>query len=452
MKVNVLPRSARTFAASAMAAGLLVAGAPAAAQAASLADPPNYILASVQTGGGKPLSCAGALCGVHFFDPSVSDDGRFTVFSSNADDLVPGDTNHSMDVFLRDSVEDVTTRISVSSAGQEGSGDSSWSNRPSMSADGRYIAFMSGAEGLVLEDTNNAADAFLRDAVSGVTTRVSLTGDGAQIPQGVQQATLSSDGRFVVFETVGRLVASDTDDEADVYLRELATGRTVRVSESFDGQPLRRPASRPREFKSLAVTSGGRHVVFSSEVENLVPGDTNSGEDVFVRDVAAGTTVRASVTDSGEEIAGYSDLPSMSANGRYVAFLGRRDNIVPGVKGQEIYVRDLVEKTTTLASVRGIEAMRGAYVGVNISPDGRYLAFSAVVKNSNQFDIYVRDLRDRITRVASVSYHGGALTGNSSSAKFSANSRHLAFMSKARYLLEGDGSGGEKVYVRLNVG
>lgn len=453
-------RPAAIFAAGLTAVGLLGAWAPAVAQAAP-ADVPTYLRASVQTGGGQLSQWSGDY-GLDFRGTSVSDDGRFTTFSSNASDLVPGDTNKSHDVFLRDNVDDVTTRISVSSSGEQGAGGTvaSDSSDPSMTADGRYVVFVSWAPNLVPGDTNDNADVFLRDTVAGVTTRVSLTADGEQITSKADDehlysrgpdAAISPDGRFVVFDTFGALVADDTDHESDLYLRELATGRTVRISETSDGQPV---SYRRYSFgyAELAVTSGGRHVMFTTEARNLVPGDTNEAEDVFVRDVAAGTTVRASVADSGAELDGWTGYASMNADGRYVAFLSTAEVVEPGTGWQEqVFVRDLRQRTTTLASVpAGDIPLRSALP--SISPDGRRVAFHSWDEADPKPEIYIRDLDTRVTRLISVSSTGGAANGFSSAAVFSANGRHLAFQSWASNLVDGDTNDLHDVYVRLNVG
>lgn len=454
MSVDVWVRSAGVLATGLTVAGLLGAGAPAVAKAPSSVAAATYLRASVQTGGGQPsTTITGTSYSLAFDDASVSDDGRFTVFSSNADDLVPGDTNRAFDVFLRDSVTDVTTRIS---AGEEG-GESRRSGDPSMSADGRYIAFASDASNLVPGDTNSTGDVFLRDTVAGVTTRVSLTANGGQATWGSGKPAISPDGRYVVFESSGPLVAGVNHWGPDVYLRELATGRTVRISASSDGQPLSfpwHPFGYNKGHWDLAVTSGGSHVLFVSEAENLVPGDTNGKLDVFVRDVAAGTTARASVTDSEAQIAGSSGSTSMSADGRHVAFKSRAGNVDPGSDGtDQVYVRDVVRGTTTRVTVRdgGFPADTDAVGSVSISPEGRHVAFGVSSSSSGRYDIFLRDLDARTTRLVTVSPTGGALNGHSWAARFSPNGRHLVFRSEASDAVDGDTNDNEDVFVRLNV-
>ncbi|BFU46961.1 TolB family protein [Krasilnikovia sp. MM14-A1004] len=422
-------------------AGLVVTGAPAAAQEPA----PTYIRASVKTGSAE-------VSGAQFDDAAVSDDGRFTVFSSNATDLVPGDTNGAWDVFLRDSVADVTTRLSVSSSGEQTT-RGSYSGEPSMSADGRYVVFISRAPNLVADDTNDAYDVFLRDTVAGTTTRVSLPETGGQAGTESSRPAISADGRFVAFESWAPLVAGDTDTRPDVYLRDLTTGRTVLVSESFDGSPLQDDGY---GFDNLSVTSGGRYIAFDSGATNLVAGDTNGKTDSFVRDLQTGTTVRTSVSGSGAQADASSYGTSISADGRYVAFTSLAKNLVPGVtEGRyQAYVRDLVEGTTTLASVRDGVAYDDDFTEfARISADGRHVAFQVYsAKDPHPLGIFIRDLDAQTTRRVTLTPAGGYPNGESWGGRFSRNGKHLVFKSEASDLVDGDTNNAKDIFVRLNVG
>lgn len=443
MKKNMWPKSAGAFAAGVTLVGLVTVAIPATAE-----ETVTVVRASVTTGGGESFGYP-----VPVEQASTSADGRFTVFGSDADDLVPGDTNNTYDVFLRDEQENLTTRISVSTAGEQSRGNSAWSGNPSMSADGRYVIFESLASNLVPEDGDTSADVFLRDTVTGETTLVSTDGSSGKprFPFSGDSA-ISADGRFAAYETTAALVGGDTDSERDVYLKELATGRTVRISEPFDGQPLRDPY---RGFDSLAVSPDGSHVLFSSAAENLVPGDTNGTLDVFVRDVAAGTTVRASVTGSGAQIDGASYGASMSADGRRVAFRSSAKNLQPGVLivRTQVFVRDLAEKTTTIAGVREGATPQGAETSEDsdISPDGRHLVFQVIPSPGAKAALYVRDLDNGATRPLVTSLDGSPLDGDTTEARFSPGGHHVSFASDASNLVPGDTNGVKDIFVRLNV-
>ena len=160
--------------------------------------------------------------------PAVSGDGRYVAFQSRASNLVPKDTNGAIDVFVRDRMTSRTTRISVSSTGRQGNGDSF---DPAISADGRSVVFTSLATNFVRRDTNGVADVFVHDLRSGSTRRVSVSTAGVQANGYSQLPDISADGSTVVFASVAtNLVPADTNSVADIFRRTLTNGQTVRVS------------------------------------------------------------------------------------------------------------------------------------------------------------------------------------------------------------------------------
>ena len=210
--------------------------------------------------------------------PALSADGRFVAFVSQASDLVPGDTNGAYDVFVHDCLSGGTLRVSVDSSGAQSDSRGSFEGYPSLSADGRYVAFFSNAKNLVPGDTNIFGDAFVHDCLTGATTRVSVSSAGLQAAQGGQAPTISADGRYVVFRSTSPdLVPGDTDGFVDFFLRDLVRGSTTRFSvdsAGHQGNSMSLQAS---------LSSAARCVAFSSQATNLVPGDTNGSTDVFLR-------------------------------------------------------------------------------------------------------------------------------------------------------------------------
>jgi len=248
--------------------------------------------------------------------------GRYLAFESSASSLVPGDSNGQIDIFVRDRQTAKTIRVSVASDGTESNGASRY---PSISRDGRYVAFLSAASNLVPDDTNEVMDIFVHDRQTGKTTRASVTSDGTQADAGSSRGAISGDGRCVAFYCdAANLVRDDTNKTSDVFVYELETGKTTRVSVASDGTQGNGGSRRPK------ISGDSRYVVFWSLATNLVPGDTNGTNDIFVHDRETGRTIMVSVAGDGTQGNGKSGYPSISADGRWVAFQSGATNLVTG--------------------------------------------------------------------------------------------------------------------------
>jgi Tol biopolymer transport system component len=210
-------------------------------------------------------------------NPSISADGRYVAFDSDATDLVDDDTNGVDDIFVHDCQTGQTTRVSLANnSAQAGNGHS---KKPSISADGRYVSFHSEASNLVSGDTNGVTDIFVHDRQTGETFRVSTSTEGTEGNDESAYSVISTDGRFVAFTShATNLVSSDINNRQDVFLHDRLTGRTLLVSVSDDSLPGEDTSTRP------SLSADGRFVVFDSEAGNLVSGDTNNEIDVFVRE------------------------------------------------------------------------------------------------------------------------------------------------------------------------
>lgn len=275
-------------------------------------------------------------------DAVISGDGRYVAFASYASNLAAGDTNSFQDVFVRDLVAGVTTRVSYGMVGPA----NNESLKPSITADGRYVAFESYASNLVAGDTNSSGDIFLYDFDADATTRVSLTTTGGQANGGSHAPSISNDGTQVSFSSsASNLVAGDTNDMPDMFVRNLTAGETSLVSISSTGDPIYYDWSVSGE-----ISGDGSRFVFASMDDNMVADDTNGSVDVFVRTPLTGLTQRVSLTSEGSEISQGGNSPAMSANGRYVAFVSRSDNVVPGDTNgfSDIFVYDLGLDTVTI--------------------------------------------------------------------------------------------------------
>ena len=333
-----------------------------------------------------------------------------------------------------------TRAASVDLSGNPGD---SISSDGSLSANGRYVAFLSSASNLVVGDTNNSSDVFVRDVLMGTTQRVSVDSLGNQADAGSWSGGgISPSGRFVVFgSAAGNLVPADSNGLRDVFLRDLTLGRTERVSLTWNGGEANDHAY------PEALSAGARHVVFSSYADNFVPSDTNGLQDVFVRDRLAGTTERVSTSSFGVEGNGVSQAATVSSDGRYIAFLSLADNLAPGdTNGRaDVFLHDRATGLTTLVSTnssgtQGNDSSYDAFLG----PDGRHLAFASYASDlvagdtNGQSDIFLKDLVTGAVTLESVKPNGDLGDGFSSSPSFSADLRYIGFLSGAANLVPGD--------------
>ncbi|MDQ3916787.1 MAG: hypothetical protein M3323_15900 [Actinomycetota bacterium] len=265
------------------------------------------------------------------YDPSISGNGRFVAFTSTASNLaIKGDNNRAADVFVHDRTAVKTNRVSISSKLKEGN-SSSYS--ASISADGRMVAFVSYASNLVPRDTNRMLDVFVYNRATRKTIRVSIASDGRQANGESAAPMISPDGGFVAFHsTASNLVEDDDNDMADVFVHDLSTGETERVSTGMAGAETDGSSIIP------AISADGRYVAFQSYAQNLVPADTNGapdrsrGLDIFRHDRITGETERVSVGDDNEQANGPSndpgEDPSITADGSFVCFASAATNLV----------------------------------------------------------------------------------------------------------------------------
>jgi Tol biopolymer transport system component len=382
--------------------------------------------------------------------PFISADGRYVAFESDASNLVPGDTNDLSDVFVHDQQTGQTTLVSVASDGTQGNHRSL---SPSLSADGRYVAFDSAANNLVLGDTNSSVDVFVHDRQTGQTSRVSVASDGTQANGSSSRPSISADGRYVTFESgASNLVPGDTNNKQDVFVHDRQTGETSRVSVASDGTQGNYGGESP------SISADGRYVTFRSWASNLVPGDTNGMSDIFVHDRQTGQTTIVSVASDGTQGNGNPQYPSISAHGRYVAFSSLASNLVLGDTNDrwDVFVHDRQTGQTSRVSVAsdGTQGNSGSgFFGLSISADGRYVAFDSGASNlvlgdtNNRDDVFVHDRQTGQTGRVSVASAGTQGNGWSYSPSISADGRFVAFESTASNLVPGDTNSMRDVFV-----
>jgi Tol biopolymer transport system component len=331
--------------------------------------------------------------------PTISADGRFVAFTSWATNLVSGDTNGWEDIFVHDRQTGVTECVSLAVDGSPGN---LWCESPAISADGRFVAFTSSASNLVVGDTNGQLDVFIRDRLTGTTERVSVDSSGAEANYLSDQVSITPDGRYCAFASAASsLVPADTNGRWDVFVRDRQLGTTERVSLDSSGTQGNGNSgvSEYGYLIGLSISDDGRYVAFGSDASNLVSGDTNYGGDIFVRDRLTGTTERVSVASGGAQWNNVSQFPSISPDGRHVWFESCVDPYRNPGWLYDIYVHDRQSGTTDLVSIStaGLHANRESYSPCS-SADGRIVGFNSRATNivmgdtNNQIDTFVRDM------------------------------------------------------------
>ena len=386
----------------------------------------------------------------------TSDDGNLIVFSSHASNLIPGDTNGVSDIFLRNLSTNQTERISTGINNSQANNNSGY---PSITPDGRYIVFQSYASNLVPGDTQmcyywsgalNCPDIFVYDRVNKTTSLVSKSSSGQQSNADNEFPQISNDGRYIAFEsTANNLVENDTNKSYDVFVHDLSTKQTKRVSIASDGTQAN------DQSHLSSISNDGSLIAFGSLATNMVVNDTNNVRDVFVRDQINETTVRVNVADDGSQADStqYITWGVMSSNGRFIFFVTDANNITGKYSKSCLFVRDLEAKITTLLNIT-CAAPSSPFTPLQISSDGQSVLFRSTLNgtdpqdNNSKDDVY---LYNRITdKLTWVSKSFDNLQGNNYSlyGSMSENGQHVVFSSLASNLVQNDLNGSEDVFYR----
>jgi Tol biopolymer transport system component len=392
------------------------------------------------------------------FRPSISADGRFVAFDSDADNLDPDSNDAVTDVFVRDTQTGTMTLVSRATGAPGAVGDGG-SFGPSVSADGRFVAFSSNADNLDPDSNDAFTDVFVRDTQTGTTTLVSRATAGAVGDGNSFIASISADGRFVAFESDADNLDPDSNDViTDVFVRDTQTGTTTLVSRAAGGAG----AVGDDRSSSPSISADGRFVAFASNANNLDP-DNAFGTDVFVRDTQTLATTLVSRATGATGAVGNSNStePAISADGRFVAFDSTAGNLDPDSDdaATDVFVRDIPTSTTTLASrATGATGEVGhrASTDPSISADGRVVAFRSDTANfgpgppNGVTGVFVRDTQSAITTLASraTGATGALADGNTFIQSISADGRFVAFDSDADNLDPDSNDAVTDVFVR----
>jgi len=381
---------------------------------------------------------------------SFAADGRLVLFQSDATNLAPADVNQASDVFVHDRSTGVTSLVSQSIAGVPG-------NAASFSAtitpDGRFVAFASSSSDLVLNDANGQmSDMFVRDRLLGTTELVSLSTSGEQGDGDSGWGAISADARYVAFlSRATNLVAGSPYGTSEVYLRDRATGTTTLVSVSSSGEAAN------GDCWDVAISADGRIVSFSSVAANLVPGDTNDVNDVFVRNVATGSTRCVSINAAGVPGNAWCYNGALSADGRFASFAGYATDLIPGgTNGQcQEFVRDLLTDSTEIVSVDSSGAQGNDYSWPgNITADGRFVSFGSMATNlapgdaANWEDSFVHDRVTGQTFLAGLTSTDQPCQFGSYGGRISPDGRYVAFSGQGADIVPGGTHGSVLLFVR----
>jgi RHS repeat-associated protein len=370
---------------------------------------------------------------------SVSADGRYVAFASYADNLVPNDTNGEWDIFVRDTVAGTTELASITGPGASGHcliGGSCATGNPSMSSDGRYVVFYSERE--LLPGVAGSA-VYLYDRTAQSLTLIAVGG---------YDPSMSADANIIAFTTGAAILGGDTNQSTDIYVYNRSTGIFSRASVSSAG------VQGNDHSKDPVVSANGQVVAFDSAATNLVSGDTNGIPDVFVRNLSTNTTTRASVTSAGAE--GHSpdtrgsEDPSISGDGRYVSFLSFDTDLVANDSDgtNDAFLRDTTSGTTKALSTTPGGVPCG---GGNVSSDGHELMAAPVASDGGSIAVAIpggtpcgRSAGAYLYKTAT----GSMALAADAVVSVSSDGRFIAFASGADDLVDGDTNNAADVFLR----
>ena len=376
-------------------------------------------------------------------EPAISASGRFVAFESSA--ALTGGANGDLQIYVRDRKLRKTKRVSKSTAGAVGTGHS---GTPTISANGRLVAFESAANNLIGADGNAARDIFVHNRRSGKTKRVSVHNNGSESTGMSAKPSISADGRFVAFHTDAALVAADTNGTFDVYVRDRRKGKTRRVSVDSAGVQSTEGST------SARISGNGRFVVFGTSAA-FVGGDTNGFSDIYVHDRKTKKTKRISNGKGGAEPDDTSVSPFISHSGRFVVFTSSAENLIGDDDNgtHDVFIRDRKQKKTRRVSLSQLGQADGGSFSGPVSANGRYIAFVTSTKllpvdNNGDFDVYLRDRKQGKTRLLSRDRNGNQANDESRNPAITADGRFVAFDSDASDLIKNDGNLSSDIFVR----
>ncbi len=425
------------------ASGLLVLALAGAAvliaPGSSRAAPGDVVLCSVTQGGAQAdQSCYNAV---------MSEDGRFVAFESYTSNLIPGTTPGRWHIYRKDTVTGEIVLCSRSAGGAEANGHSFSCD---ISADGSYVVFHSQATNLLAGSTTSGIQVFRKDLNSGSVSLCSSNSSGAQGNNTSEYASISSDGRYVAFQSAAtNLTPGNPDVRTHVFRKDMTTGEVRTCSISSTGVYGNGASEVP------SISSDGRYVAFQSAATNLIPGTATSGIQVFRKDVSGGGVMLCSSNSSGAPGDRQSYYANISADGRYVAFASRSGNLAPGTTPdrEHVYCKDLQNGRLSLCSCApsGMEGNNSS-TRPALSADGRYVVFQSAATNlttdanTGRTNVLRKDISTGEVKCCSISASGAKGNGDSFTGSISADGRFVGFNSNANNLVDGTTTANAQIF------
>lgn len=377
---------------------------------------------------------------------NFSPDGTKIVFYSNASNLVENDTNNRVDIFIKDLITGIISRISTDKDGNQSNGNS---DSPSFSPDGNKILFISAATNLVSNSTNDGYAVFIKDIIDNSITMVSTSYSGSHPDADCFNPSFSRDGKKVVFSSnASNLISNDTNGYEDIFVKYLSSGFISRVSTSSTGIQANRYS------REASFSPNGENVIFTSKASNLVSNDTNAVNDIFIKNLLDQSIIRISTDSNGDEVFGYGDEDDQgswdakfSPDGSKVLFSSQAITLVDNDTNYRIdlFLKDIETGEVTILSTNseGAQANYDSYEA-QFSYDGNKIVFTSAASNliegdtNNTYDVYIKDLTNgNFSRVSTDSL-GNQANSFSNGASFSNDGKKVVFTSNASNLVETD--------------
>ena len=368
------------------------------------------------------VSSSGEESDDYSYKPSVSWDWKYTVYYSNATNLIEWDTNYEYDVFLYNKDTNETSLVSKSSAWIQ---SNAWSKNPHINWSGTYVVYHSDSNNLVTSDTNWKRDIFLFNIETQETNLVSKSSLGTQWNGFSNNAIINWDGKYIVYEsTSSNLVVWDTNAKSDIFLYNRDTEETILISKSSTGVLWNNNST------NAFISWNGKYIVYESDSDNLVESDTNEKRDIFLYNIETQETTLINKSTSWIQANSYSYAPTISWDGKYIVYYSYATNLIEwslnGFANIFLYNRE-TEETSLISKTSSGELWDGYSYFPYISSDGKFITFYSYASNfviwdtNSISDIFVYNIETEEIELISKSWSSELWDSGSSLPAISSN-------------------------------